>query len=292
MTLAPPPLSSDTPPRTHQRVDGRARIAYQLHADGQTRLADLYQRAPCRVLFPDVEAEEPPQAVMLTTSGGLTGGDRIALDAVVGAGARACFSTQAAEKLYRCLPGEADTRMDYRLELGSCAWAEWLAQETILFEGARLRRSLDADLAPDAQLLAVESLVFGRTSMGERFDTGLLHDRWRIRKGGRLIWADALHLEGDVAAQRTLPFGFGDARACATVLLVAPQAAALLDELRPRLEAAHAVQAAGTALDGLLVLRLLATEAAALRRYLMPLVADLRARCTGLPARLPRVWSC
>ena len=48
-------------------------------ADGRTRLADLYQRAPCRVLFPDVDAGQPPQAVMLTTSGGLTGGDRLSL---------------------------------------------------------------------------------------------------------------------------------------------------------------------------------------------------------------------
>ena len=277
-----------------QRVDGAARIAYACDAQQRSRLQDLYQRAPCRVLFPDVEPGEPPQAVLLTTSGGLTGGDRLALDIEIGAAARATLTTQAAEKLYRAADGEADTRIDVRLRAGSGAWLEWLAQETILFEHARLRRVVEADLAADAQLLAVESIVFGRSAMGEDFTQGQVHDAWRIRRGGRLVWADALRLGGDVGRLRAAPFAFGAARGTATLIYVGDAAAAQLDAVRRDLHetGTGAVRGGATVIDGVLLVRLLAADAGALRGAVMRIAGGLRARLAGLPARLPRVWEC
>ena len=94
----------------HQRVDGEARIAFRRRADGVIALSDLYQRAPCRVLFPTTEAGEPLQAVLLTTSGGLTGGDRTRVSVSVETSARVTVTTQAAEKIYRALPDTGDAR--------------------------------------------------------------------------------------------------------------------------------------------------------------------------------------
>ncbi len=144
--------------------------------DGVSRLRDLYQRAPCRLLFPDVDPAEPLQAVLLTTTGGLTGGDRTSVEFAVAARARATLTTQAAEKLYRALPGSAPVYCSVSLVAGENAWAEWLAQETILFNGAALRRSFSADLAPGSRMLAVEGFVFGRQAMGEELSVGMLHD--------------------------------------------------------------------------------------------------------------------
>lgn len=272
-------------------MDGAARLCFRRDADGVTRLADLYQRAPCRILFPEVERGEPSQAVLLTTSGGLTGGDRLRLDLQVGDGAAATISTQAAEKLYRAVPEEDDTRIDVRLSVGAQAWAEYLAQETILFNRARLRRSFTAELAPDARLLAVESVVFGRTAMGEDCSQGLLHDAWRIRRGGRLIWADAMHLQGALRALRDLPFGFDGAASCATLIYTGPDAAEHREGLR-ELAAGLQLPAAVSLIGELLLLRLLAADAQALRAALMQAVAQLRAQAAGLAAQLPRVWYC
>src|SRR5258708_39571949 len=129
-------------------------------------------------------------------------------------------------------------------------WGEWLAQETIVFEGARLRREFRAEVAPSARLLATETLVLGRTAMGERFETGLIHDTWQVRRGGRLIWADALHLEGDITAVLAAPFGFGTAVACSNVVYVGDDAAARLSGVRELLSNCR-VQAAATAFHGL-----------------------------------------
>ncbi|NKF23040.1 urease accessory protein UreD [Solimonas marina] len=279
------------PALRRQRVDGALRLSYRADRDGITRLADLYQRAPCRVLFPDVDAGEPPQAVLLTTSGGLTGGDRLDIALQVGARARATFSTQAAEKLYRALDDEDDTRIDVTLDVGAAAWAEWLAQETILFDRARLRRSVTMNLGGDAHVLALESVVFGRRAMNERFDAGLLHDVWRIRRDGRLIWADAQHLAGHVQDRLDARLGYHGAAAAATLLLIGPTAAAQLDAVRDTLSALP-VTGGATTLDGLLIVRLLGTDAMALRDAAVTVAGLLRARAGGLPARLPQVWYC
>ena len=111
-------------------------------------LGGLYQSPPMRALFPDPEADEAPICALVNTAGGLAGGDRVEIALSLGAGARASFSTPAAEKIYRSL-GPA-TEISVSLEAGPGAVFEWIPQETILFEGARLQRSMRADIAEDA----------------------------------------------------------------------------------------------------------------------------------------------
>ncbi len=263
------------------RSDGRVHVGF-----ASTGLATLYQRSPGRVLFPHVERGDIDQAVLLNTAGGLTGGDRWSAELDVADGARALFTTQAAERIYRAL--DDDARVETRFSVGAGAWAEWLPQETIVFEGARLRRRLEIDLAAEARLLAVESLVFGRLASGERITRGLLHDSWRVRRAGRLVWADTLYLEDDIAAVMARGATFAGARAMASVLLAVPDAERHLDGVR------EIVGEAGGAglVSGLLLCRLLDSDPAAMKRRLTALIARLRRDAGGLPARLPRVWNC
>lgn len=274
-----PPAS----PSRHQRVDGAARVAF-----GTDGIRDLYQRSPCRLLFPDTEPSDLRQAVSITTSGGLTGGDKVRLEIAVDAHARGTVTTQAAEKLYRVLPDDPDIRIETRIEVGEAGVCEWLAQEAILFDRSRVRRSLHVDLGPAARMLAVESLVFGRSAMGESFTTGLIHDAWRIRRNGRLIWADALHIDGDFAAVADRPFGFGGARAIATIVYAGTDAA---DHLELGRTLAGAPSGGATAMD-LLILRLIDHDARALRDRVIRAASALRTAALTLPPRLPAVWYC
>jgi urease accessory protein len=275
----------------HQRADGAAILTIGCDDVGRSRLRDLYQRAPCRILFPEVEREEPLQAVLLTTTGGLTGGDRTSVEFNVTTGARATLTTQAAEKLYRALPTQSAVSCTVALTAAAGAWAEWLAQETILFNGARLRRSFSADLEAGSRMLAVESVVFGRKAMGEEFRVGLLHDSWRIRRAGRLVWADAMRLEGDIAALRRAPFGFGDAIACTTMLYAGEDAGTLLEPVRALL--ADAADECGvTLLDELLIIRMLDGDVPRLRSRVISVAGFIRHATAGCSRTLPRVWHC
>jgi len=278
-SCSPPPIE---PQPVLQRANGALRLQIQAKG-GRNALHTLYQQAPCRALMPDAEPGAPLEAVLVNSSGGLVGGDRLDIEVAVGPGAWATLTSQAAEKLYRSTGEEA--RVETRLSVGAGAWAEWLPQETILFDGARLRRRLTIDLAADARLLAAEMVVFGRAARGESFTHGFLHDSWAIRRDTRLAWADAIRLDGDIAMQRSRAFGFGNAAGYATLVHAGPAAASFLPVAR-EIAAAAPAEGGATLVAGLLLLRFIADDAMRLREA----AGGLRAAIAGLPARLPRVW--
>jgi len=240
------------------------------------------------MLFPRSEQGEPLQAVAITTSGGVTSGDRLDASISVLSGGALTVSTQAAEKVYRALDGEGDTEIRTCLAAGDGTWLEYLGQEAILFDRARVRRTIDIDLDGSARLLAVESLVFGRMAMGERFTSGRIHDAWTIRRGGRLVWVDRLHLDGDVAGQMDRPFGFGGATALATIVYAGQDASTHLHTARDLVDGAGGA----TCLDDLLIIRLVARDPAMLRASVIRVAAGLRSHTAQLSPTLPSIWRC
>ena len=260
----------------HQRAHGALRLSI-----GPQGLRGLYHRTPLRALFPEGAGME---VAIANVGGGLAGGDVTETEVTLEAGARATVTGAAAEKLYRSLGEEA--RVSARLHLGAGAALEWLPQETILFEGARLRRRTEAYLAPGSSLLACEMLVFGRRARGERFTRGFLLDAWRLRgPDGRLLWADALRLD-DPGAELARAHGLAGAEASALLLLAAPDAARHRELARDLAGGAASVPRAG-----LLLLRWLGA-AGEVRAGLRRAVAALRHAALGRPATLPRLWTC
>lgn len=275
----------------HAPVRGIAEIGFDLQS-GATRLSELHQRDPLRVLFPAAEPGEPPQAAIATTSGGLVAGDQIDVAVRLGDGGAAHVTAAAAEKIYRS--AGPTTEICQSLTAGSGAALEFLPPETILFEGARLRRETRIALARDAAFLGGGIVVFGRRARAERFSRGFLREVWEVRRGGDLVWGDALHLDGDIAATIADPACFDGAAAFATLILAPPGG-----EPRRYIDGARAVQAASaipclsagvTAINGLLVARWLARDALALRRAYADLACHLRGEALGLPRRMPRLW--
>ena len=177
-------------------TEGRAEIGFG-SSGGVTRLAHLYQRDPLRVLFPTPAAGDPALAVIVTTSGGLVAGDRLDIVIDLGPGAAAHVTASAAEKVYRSTG--STTAIAQRLSAGAGARLEFLPPETILFDGARLRRETVVELDPDSAFLGGDIVVFGRRARGERFSHGFLREVWEVRRDGQLVWGDALHLEDDIA---------------------------------------------------------------------------------------------
>lgn len=268
-----------------QRARGRARVGFSRHADGSTRLADLYQESCAKVRLPK-SYDGMPTAVFINSAGGLTGGDRVEFSVVWGEGAAATVTSQAAERVYRRSSDFAG--IDNHLTVGAGARALWLPQETILFDRSALKRRLVVDIAASASLVAVETIVLGRTAMGEEIGETSVVDDWRVRRDGRLVYADALRLEGDARAILSGPATGGGARAFGTLLFVDAAAEARLAGVREMLTArldGVAAEAAASAFDGMLSIRCLAQDGRALRAIVEPAIETL----TGRP--LPRPWS-
>ena len=192
-----PPLAfvDDGAGRRLQRSRGAASVRFKVNERGRTVLADLAQSAPCRAMVP--RSDDLPTAAFISTCGGLTSGDHVTFDLALDAGAEAVATTQAAEKLDRAAPGGEPAVLESTVHVGDGAYCEWLPQETILFDGSRLRRKTVFDLAEGAALLACELRVLGRAAHGEVYGDGFLLDRIEVRRGGGLDWLDILRLGSD-----------------------------------------------------------------------------------------------
>lgn len=264
------------------RTEGSVRLGFA-RRDGATTLAALHQAGAGRARFPNPAGGGAPEAVLLNTAGGLTGGDRFDVEVGLAAGAEATVTTAAAEKIYRARDGETEIAVTLDLEAG--ARLAWLPQPTILFDQSRLCRRTTVTLAGDAGLLAVETLIFGRMAMGEDVRAGLCRDAWRVRRDGTLVFADTFRAEGGIGAALDRAATLGGARATAMLLYVAPDAAERIDKARALLESAEATAGAST-WNGMLLVRAIAREGRILQQALTPLIAWL----SGRP--LPRVWQC
>ena len=265
-----------------ERARGEVRVAIR-HRGGASRLRTLYQSGSAKVRLPRVAAGAPPEAVLLNTAGGLTGGDRMRWTVEVEANAAALVTSQAAERVYRRSSGVAE--VETTLTVGPGGRLDWLPQETIVFDRSALSRRLVADIDGTARLLALEVFVLGRTAMGETVRDALVADTWRIRRDGRLVFADSLRLDGDAKAVMAGPATGRGASAFATLVLVAPDAEAALEPARAIL-ADGVGEGGASAWNGILVARLLAATGQALRADLIRLVEALRGTA------MPRVWHC
>jgi urease accessory protein len=257
------------------------RVTLEVAASGGvTRRARVREEGSLRVRCPGPPAPEL-EAVIVNTAGGVAGGDHFALDVNVAPGARLVVTTAAAEKVYRTL--EPAATIEVKLAVGAGGTRVWLPQETILFDRSRLMRSIEIDLAADARLLLAEAIVFGRSGMGERVAESTLFDRWRVRRDGTLVHAEALRLDGNVADKLSAPAIANGGVALATVL-VAPGDDAVTTVVRALGEKCRG-EVGASAWNGLAVVRLCAKDGAALRHDLVAVLTALRG------AMLPRLWS-
>ncbi|HEY4143388.1 MAG TPA: urease accessory protein UreD [Pseudolabrys sp.] len=248
---------------------------------GRTHRSHVHEDGSLRVRFPNA-APEALEAVFVNTGGGMTGGDRFTIDLALEAGTSLIAGTAAAEKVYRS--NGPDAEMAVTLTVADGARLFWLPQETILFDQARLSRSIDVDLAPGASLLMAEAVILGRAAHGEAMEQGMLADRWRIRRGGRLIYADTARLDGAISEKLGQAAVTNGGIAFATVLC-----ASGADDLAQKLEQVRALddtfkgEAGISAWNGIAVVRLCAKDGATLRH-------DLIAVLAALGAQVPRLW--
>ncbi|KEO61748.1 urease accessory protein UreD [Thioclava indica] len=258
-----------------QRSSGAARVAF-----AGTRLRNLHQRGSAKAILPRVTTG--PEVVFLNTSGGLTSGDTLEYGCDLRDGARLVATTQAAERAYRANEGRAEVQVRHRV--GAGCWLDWLPQETILFERAKLARETVIELAPDAGCLMLEAVVLGRIAMGERVtDLQFFDMRW-IERAGKPIFVEPFLLNSDILAQGARSAILGDARAMASLVLCTQDAQDAAEAARAVLNE-PGVEGAVSGFDGRCVIRLLARESWPLRRQILRLMECLR---RGQAA--PRVW--
>lgn len=258
------------------RARGAVTFDAQLR-DGVTRRGRVHESGSLRVRFPSPE-DDGLSAVLVNSAGGVAGGDRFEIEVAAGAGARLTVTTAAAEKVYRAEGPPAEIATS--LKVAPSARLAFLPHETILFDGVKVSRRIDIDVAAGGSLLVCGIVVFGRTAMGERLLNGSFVDRWRLRYGGKLAFAETVRLAGDIGEQLASPAIARGAAAVASLLMV-PGDQALVERLR---EAAFGCEVGISAWNGFAMARVCAQDAASLRADITALL------CRAGGQLLPRHW--
>lgn len=271
----------EPPDRGIGNVRVRGGVSVRVEArDGRSRVSDLNERDGYKVRFP--RRSDPPEAIIINTGGGLAAGDHIQQSFEVRDGAALTVTTQAAERSYRSVDG-AITALNVTAKVGDDASLMWLPQGTILFDRTRLSRSIDVDLSVSSRVLLAETVVFGRAAMGEKLGTGLFADKWRIRRDGRLVFAENVRLNDETFEVMTVAAVSGCAHVATTIVYIATDAEDLLSGVRIEIDDAP-FQCAASAWNGMLVVRGLAHRSEDVRHMMARLVPVLGA------GPLPRVW--
>lgn len=267
-----------SPIPSHQRARGVGELTV-VDRNGLASIERLYQEGCAKIRVPKARSNTL-ESVMINTSGGMTGGDRLDWVFVAEENTKLSVTTQACERVYKSSGGTA--HMNVSLDVHKTASLHWLPQETILFDKCSLQRTITVNMSTESELLMVEPLVFGRQAMGETNINGYFHDRWRVNRSGHLIHTEDFILQNNIAEQLSNPFiGDGNA-ASATVLLVAPRAEMLLQDARTLLQDSGGV----SYWNGKLLARVLAKDSYELRQHLYPLM-----RLLGDGKPLPKIWA-
>lgn len=255
-------------------------------AGARTALVHSAHRGPLRVQRPfHPEPDGTCHVYLLHPPGGVVGGDGLALDARLAPGARALLTTPSASRFYRSAGARAVQTQHLRVAAG--ARLDWLPQETIVFDGARLASATRLDLAGDAAVCAWEIVCLGRPAAGERWTHGEARFDFAVfRDGVPLLLERTPCLPG--APLTRAAWGLGGHVAFGT-LVASGGDAAQLARLRDRLGAADRLGL--TRCDDLLVARYRGPDAAEARRLFAAIWADWRRPAGGPPPAPPRVWA-
>nr|WP_314545967.1 urease accessory protein UreD [uncultured Massilia sp.] len=278
-SLSEPPIAT---PAWHARLHlGFART------EGVTRLLRREHRGPLRVqkaLYP--EGPDACHVIVVHPPGGVVGGDRLDIGIDAGIGCHVLATSPGAAKWYRAngRVHEHASKQTVRLQAASGAAIEWLPQETIFYDDAVVDLDHEVELAPGARYLGSEVLVFGRRASGERFTSGRIRQRTRIRENGRLLWCEQGILTPSGIAS---PFGLAGHGVCATFLAVgAPVPPALQAALR-----GADPQLALSQVKSVFVARHLGDDGEAARAAMLRVWQTLRPHYLGRPACVPRIWN-
>jgi urease accessory protein len=271
-----------------QRANGAGRAVLRGSEEGN-RIVDLFQSSPIRIMFPRGRASAIEEAVFVNTSGGIAGGDRLEYCVTALADASIAVTSQAAEKVYRALNEPA--RISTKLKACEGAKLAWLPQETILFNRARLSRETEIELVSGAELLALEWLVLGRAAHGEEVIGGHINDSWRVRRDGRLIWADSFRAQDETFPHLRRKALLSNCKAIGTLIHFGPDLDRRLEFVRD-IASSLDCHCAATLVGGLIVVRVAAEMAFDLKLALCSFLQQFSDEVGPGPFAVPKMWSC
>lgn len=267
-------------------------MGFQRHGS-RTTLGQRTHQGPLQVQRPFYpEGPEVCHIAVLHPPGGVVGGDELRIDARIDSGAHALLTTPAAGKFYRSAGPLAVQTQQFTVAAGAAL--EWLPQENILYNGARVHTLIQVELQGGARFLGWEILCLGRPAAAETFQTGKCRQTLELwREGEPLYLEQADYPGGDPILEA--PWGL-QGQPVSGILICTPATPEIIDAIRAdwsplATSAVVGELATVTALDGVLICRYLGPSARRAHRFFTLAWGLLRPVVLNRPPCPSRFWN-
>lgn len=181
--------------RLARRVSASLRLVFEHEAATRaTRLAASVQEPPLRVVRGFAQSDGAALVHLHNVSGGLLGGDSLAMNVELGAGASAQITTTGATRIYRPRADAAPTVQTTEVAIAEGGLLEYVPDAVIPFAGARYEQRTRIRLVEGAGLFWWEMLAPGREARGEIFEYESVEMRTEIYARGRRIMAERIRV--------------------------------------------------------------------------------------------------
>ncbi|VAW99607.1 Urease accessory protein UreD [hydrothermal vent metagenome] len=260
---------------TYNKSHGRSVIAKREH------VGPLVVQKP---FYP--EGDEVCHTYILHPPGGVVGGDQLTVNIDVQADAHALLTTPASTKFYRC--DDRHARQNQNLIVADNGILEWLPQDTILFDQAKVKTATRVELEPQARFVGWEILCLGRPASNELYDNGYCRQSFEIWRAGKPELVERSSLVG---GSELLNAKWGMAGYSVMGLMVLVGANKAMLDLARSVESVNNGLGSVTLIDDILVCRCLARQGMEAREYFTRIWAALRLEWIGCTAEPPRIWN-
>jgi urease accessory protein len=230
--------------------------------------------------------------VLVHPPGGVVGGDTLAIDIDLGAGAHGLVTTPGATRFYRSAGSPALQTLVVRAAAG--ARFEWLPLETIAYNGCIAENRARFELAADAEMIGWDITALGLPASEQPFVRGRFTQAIEIPG----CWLERGTVQGDDRSLRESPLGWAGRSVLATLWFATGSAIAdarrdaLLDSARDAIagDPLHATAGTSAVQSRVIVTRALAHRVEPAMRLLTRLWSAWRLAAWGRTACPPRVW--
>ncbi|HAO33137.1 MAG TPA: urease accessory protein UreD [Candidatus Competibacter sp.] len=261
--------------------------------DRRTVLAHCAHHGPLRVqrsFHP--EGGQVCHVALLHPPGGVVGGDDLRIDIALDPGSHALVTTPAAGKFYRSAGPWA--RQAQHLTVAANAALEWLPQETIVYDGARVRTLTRVELQGDARFIGWDIVCLGRPAADERWQTGDYLQDLELWRDGEPLYLERGRYAGSAPVMGAA-WGLQGHPVFATLVCAGspPDAVGAIRAGWQTLAAPSRVEAEATVsqLDGVLIARYLGPSTARARQLLILAWSLLRPILLDRPPCPSRFWA-
>ncbi len=249
----------------------------------KTLLSSRKHKGPLTVQRPFYPEGGLCHVYLLHPPGGIVAGDNLLLDIAAEHDSEALVTTPAAGKFYRSEGKLA--RQNVSLKVADGAVLEWLPQETIVYQGARLSSTVSVELTNTARFIGWEILAMGRPASGEGFDCGEALLNWRIYRNGKPLYLEKMRLDAESFMAR---WGLNQRSTCGTLFACS----ATKEHLTAVRELIGDQQGlAVTLIDDLLICRASDYKTEPVRQFFENVRSVIRSDIVQKKSYTPRIWA-